>query len=122
VALVINALWRRYAPPMPSAIGWVLTVTFVLLSGVIFRAGSLDVAWNIFQGLGASLNLERGKHLLSLAIVPLIAFVLPSSQDIIAYLTQRPRPWLFVLAGFILLVILIDLGERNVVGFGYFKF
>ncbi len=122
VALVVNALWRRYGPGMPSAIGWVLTVTFVLLSGVIFRAGSLDVAWNIFQGLGASLNLERGKHLLSLAIVPLIAFVLPSSQDIIAYLTERPRPWLFVLAGIILLVILIDLGERNVVGFGYFKF
>jgi len=122
VALVINALWRRFAPAMPSAVGWVLTVTFVLLSGVIFRAGSLDVAWNIFQGFGAALNLDRGKHLLSLAVVPMIAFVLPSTQDIIGYLTQRPRPWMFVLAGFTLLVILIDLGERNVVGFGYFKF
>lgn len=122
VGLVINALWRRFGPAMPSALGWVLTVVFVLLSGVIFRAGSLDVAWNIFQGLGAALNLERGKHLLSLAIVPLIAFVLPASQDIIAWGTQKPRPWLFALAGFALLVVLIDLGERNVVGFGYFKF
>jgi len=47
---------------------------------------------------------------------------LPASQDIIAGLTKRPRPWLFVLAGFILFVILLDLGERNVAGFGYFNF
>jgi hypothetical protein len=107
---------------MPTLLGWALTVMFVLLTGVIFRATSLDAALNIFQGLGYALNLDRGKHLLSLAIVPLIAFLSPSSQDIIAWLTRRPRPWLFVLAGFILFVILLDLGERNVAGFGYFNF
>jgi hypothetical protein len=107
---------------MPAPAGWALTVIFVLLTGVIFRAGSLDAAWNIFQGLGVGLNLERGKHLLSLVIVPMIAFVLPASQDIIAFLTRRPRPWLFVLAGITMLFILLDLGERNVVGFGYFNF
>jgi len=121
-ALVINGLWRRHGFAIPSWIAWTLTVIFVLLTGVIFRAGSLDVALNIFQGFGAALNLERGRHLLSLAIGPMIAFVLPASQDIIAALTRRPRPWLFALAGFVLLIILIDLGERNVVGFGYFKF
>jgi D-alanyl-lipoteichoic acid acyltransferase DltB (MBOAT superfamily) len=121
-ALVLCAIWRRYGPRMPAPAGWALTVIFVLLTGVIFRAGSLDAAWNIFQGLGVGLNLERGKHLLSLVIVPMIAFVLPASQDIIAFLTRRPRPWLFVLAGITMLFILLDLGERNVVGFGYFKF
>jgi hypothetical protein len=94
----------------------------VLLTGVIFRAGSLDVAWNIFQGLAVTPNLERGKHLLSLLYVPAIAVALPASQDVIAFLTSRPRPWLFALAGFTLLIILLDLGERNVVGFGYFNF
>jgi alginate O-acetyltransferase complex protein AlgI len=122
VALVVAALWRRHGPRMPAPLGWALTVMFVLLSGVIFRATSLEAAMNIFQGLGYALNLDRGKHLLSLAIVPLIAFLLPASQDIIAWLTQRPRPSLFVLAGLILFVILLDLGERNVAGFGYFNF
>jgi hypothetical protein len=121
-ALVVAALWRRHGPRMPTLLGRALTVMFVLLTGVIFRATSLDAALNIFQGLGYALNLDRGKHLLSLAIVPLIAFLSPSSQDIIAWLTRRPRPWLFVLAGFILFVILLDLGERNVAGFGYFNF
>ena len=103
-------------------LGWALTVIFVLVTGVIFRAASLHAALNIFEGLGHSLDLERGKHLLSLAIVPLFAFLLPASQDIIAYLTRRPRPWLFVLNGLTLFVILLDLGERNIAGFGYFNF
>jgi len=50
-ALVICALWRRYGPRMPSFLGWALTVAFVLLTGVIFRAGTLEAAWRIFQGL-----------------------------------------------------------------------
>ena len=95
---------------------------FVLASGVLFPAVSLPSAWNIFQGLAYLPSLERGKHLLSLLIVPAFAFALPASQDMIAFLTRRPRPWLFVLTGFALLVILLDLGERNVVGFGYFNF
>jgi len=122
IALVICALWRRYGSAMPALAGWALTVVFVLLTGVIFRAGTLDAAWNIFQGLAEAPNLERGKHLLSLLIVPVIAFVAPASQDIVAFLTRRPQPWLFALAGLILLIILLDLGERNVVGFGYFNF
>ena len=42
---------------------------FVLLTGVIFRAGTPDAAWNIFQGLAAPPNLERrhcGRSILSL--------------------------------------------------------
>jgi hypothetical protein len=122
IALVVCMLWRRYGPRLPVFVGWALTLVLVLLTGVIFRAGSLDVAWNIFQGLAVTPNLERGKHLLSLLIVPAIAVALPASQDVIAFLTRRPRPWLFVGAGLILLIILLDLGERNVVGFGYFNF
>src|ERR1700722_15671134 len=68
IALVICSLWRRYGPRLPSWLGWALTVSFVLLTGVIFRASSLDGAFNIFQGLAVAPNLERGWHLLPLAI------------------------------------------------------
>src|SRR6185312_8854202 len=46
VALVVCAVWRRYGPRLPWIVGWVLTVIFVLATGVIFRAGSLQSAWN----------------------------------------------------------------------------
>jgi alginate O-acetyltransferase complex protein AlgI len=122
VALVICALWRRYCPRLPALLGWALTVIFVLLTGVIFRASNLDTAFNIFQGLAVSPNLERGWHLLPLVISPLMAVLLPASQDVIALLMRRPRPWLAALIGFGLLVILVSLGEGSVNGFAYFKF
>jgi alginate O-acetyltransferase complex protein AlgI len=121
-ALVTCALWRRYGPKLPSPLGWALTVIFVLLTGVIFRAGTLAAAFYIFQGLAVPPNLEGGRHLLPLVIVPLMAFLLPASQDIVALLTRRPRPWLAALTGTGLLCILIEMGERDVSGFAYFKF
>jgi len=75
-ALVICALWRRYGPPMPSLLGWALTVAFVLLTGVIFRAGTLEAAWHIFQGLAVPPDLGR-KYLTAFYIVPLLACCLP---------------------------------------------
>ena len=122
IALVSCSLWRRYGPRLPSWLGWALTVSFVLLTGVIFRASSLDGAFNIFQGLAVAPNLERGRHLWPLVIAPLMAFLLPASQDVIALLLRRPRPWLAALIGFGLLVILVSLGEGSVNGFAYFKF
>jgi alginate O-acetyltransferase complex protein AlgI len=121
-ALVTCALWRRYGPKLPSLLGWALTVIFVLVTGVIFRAGTLDAAFNIFQGLAVSPDLERGRHLLPLVIIQLMAFLLPASQDIIALLTRRPRPWLAALVGFGLLAIVVGIGGRDVSGFAYFRF
>ena len=121
-ALVLCSLWRRFGPRLPSLLGWALTVMFVLVTGVIFRAGALDAAWHIFQGLAVPLNLERGSQFAPLVIVPLIAFLLPASQDIIALLTRRPRTWLAALLGVGLLALLIELGDQNVHEFVYFKF
>jgi alginate O-acetyltransferase complex protein AlgI len=121
-ALVICSLWRRYGVRLPSLLGWALTVMFVILTSVIFRAGTLDAALHIFQGLAVPPNLERGRHLAPIFIVLLVAFLLPASQDIIEMLTRRPRPWLAALVGLGLLALLIELGERNVNGFAYFYF
>jgi alginate O-acetyltransferase complex protein AlgI len=121
-ALVLCSLWRRYGPRIPSLIGWALTVMFVLVTGVIFRAGTLEAAWHIFGGFGVVPHLERGRHLGPLFIVPLVAFLLPASQDIIELLTRRPRPWLAALLGVGILVLLIEIGEQNVYEFAYYKF
>lgn len=121
-ALVLCSFWRRYCPKLPSLLGWALTVVFVLVTGVIFRAGTLDAAWHIFQGLSAPLNFERGRHLLPLVIIPLVALLLPASQDIIERLTRRPKPWLAALLGVAMLALLVELGEQDVHEFVYFKF
>ncbi|MGH6754547.1 MAG: MBOAT family O-acyltransferase [Bradyrhizobium sp.] len=119
-ALVVCALWRRYGPGMPSLLGWALTVMFVLLTGVVFRAGTLEAAWHIFQGLAIPPDPGR-KYVTAIYIVPLFA-LLPASQGIIELLTRRPRPWLAALVGVGLLALLIELGGRNANGFAYFYF
>jgi hypothetical protein len=57
-----------------------------------------------------------------IVIAALIAFLLPASQDIVARLTARPRPVLAAGLGVVLLLLLIELGDRNVHEFVYFKF
>jgi D-alanyl-lipoteichoic acid acyltransferase DltB (MBOAT superfamily) len=122
LALVACALWRRYGPEFPSWLGWALTVLFVLATGVIFRAGSLEAAWHVFSGLVSPLPLERGRHLWPLIAAPLFAFLLPASQDVIAMLTRRPKPWLAGLLGIGLFALLLHMGGRDLHEFVYFKF
>src|SRR5258707_15700448 len=50
-ALVFVSIWRRYGAPLPSLLGWALTLAFVLLTGVIFRTASLEAAARIYEGL-----------------------------------------------------------------------
>jgi hypothetical protein len=121
-ALVFCSLWRRYCPRLPSLLGWALTVIFVLLTGVIFRAGTLDAAWHVFQGLAIPPNLGRGKQLAPILVVPLIAFLLPASQDIVAWLTARPRPVLAGLLGIGILALFLEIGDQQLYEFIYFQF
>jgi D-alanyl-lipoteichoic acid acyltransferase DltB (MBOAT superfamily) len=121
-ALVVCSLWRRYCPKLPSLIGWVLTVVFVLLTGVIFRAGTLDAAWHIFQGLAIPPDLSRVRRLLPIFVAVLAAFLFPASQDIVARLSSRPRPVVAGLLGIGILALLVELGDQEVYEFLYFEF
>jgi alginate O-acetyltransferase complex protein AlgI len=122
VALLVCSLWRRYGPRLPALLGWMLTVGVVLLTGVIFRAGTLDAAWHVFQGLGTLPDLSRVRHLLPIIVAALAACLLPASQDIIELLTRKPRPLLAGLLGIAMLALLIELGDQDVYEFVYFKF
>jgi alginate O-acetyltransferase complex protein AlgI len=121
-ALVVCSLWRRYCWKLPALLGWALTVSVVLLTGVIFRAGTLEAAWHVFQGLSIAPDLQRTRHLVPILAAPLIACLLPASQDIVARLTSKPRPVLAGLLGIGILVLLIEIGDRDVHEFVYFKF
>ncbi|WP_234679978.1 MBOAT family O-acyltransferase [Bradyrhizobium monzae] len=122
VAQVVCSLWRRYGPRIPSWLGWALTVLFVLATGVIFRAGSVEAAWHVFTGLVQPLPLARGKHLWPLIVAPMFAFLLPASQDIVAFFTRRPSPWLAGVLGICLFALLLHMGGRDLHEFVYFKF
>jgi D-alanyl-lipoteichoic acid acyltransferase DltB (MBOAT superfamily) len=121
-ALVVCSLWRRYCPKLPWLVGWALTVALVLLTAVIFRAGTLDAAQRIFEGLLTMPDLSRLRRLSPIFIGMLIAFLFPASQDFVAWLTKRPRSWVALLLGIAVLAILIPVGDREANEFIYFQF
>lgn len=121
VAIVFATVWSRRMPSPPAIVGWAVTVAFFVLSGVLFRAGSLDAAWHVFAGLsdlpGANFH---GRNTLILAA--LCAVLLPSSHEICRRLTERPSLALPAALAASLTVVFVLLGEANNVPFIYFQF
>jgi alginate O-acetyltransferase complex protein AlgI len=121
-ALVIVSLWRRYCPRLPVLLGWALTAAFVLLTCVIFRAGSMEAAMNIYRGLAQLPDLERTVRSVPIIAAALCAFLLPASQDIVARLTERPKIGIAAVLGLAAVAILVELGDRDAYEFVYFQF
>ena len=121
-ALLIAALWRRHGPRIPALIGWALTVAVVLMTGVIFRASSVDAAWHVFQGLATFPEAGRVLRAAPIIVAALIAFLAPASQDIATRLTAQPRAAIAAVLGLAALALIIELGDRDSYEFVYFQF
>ncbi len=122
VAIVFALGWRRILPSPPKPVGWAATIGFFLSSGVIFRTPNLGAAWNIYAGLATL----PAVHMLSKAWIlwlgMLLAFVLPSTQDICNRINARPPAWVPAAFGLIGLGILVQLGGNQSYDFIYFRF
>ncbi|MGE0037969.1 MAG: MBOAT family protein [Xanthobacteraceae bacterium] len=121
-ALVIVSLWRRHGPRLPSSLGWALTAAFVLLTCVIFRAGSMEAAMNIYRGLADLPDFGQIVRAVPIIAAALCAFLLPASQDIVDRLTERPRGAIAAGLGVLAVIILVQLGDRDAYEFVYFQF
>lgn len=67
LALVWLQLWRRLGLELPSGVGWAITLGFVMLAWVPFRADGLPRAFDLYAGLvglhGAGLSSEMALRL-----------------------------------------------------------
>ena len=122
VAVVIVSLWRRYGWRMPDLIGWALMMAFVLPLGVLFRAGSLEAAWHVYQGFAVAPNLDLLKVAIPIFISGFVAVALPASQDIVMWINERPRTIAAAALGFVAVALLVELGDRDAYEFVYFQF
>jgi alginate O-acetyltransferase complex protein AlgI len=122
VAIVVALAWRRYAIRLPDAIGWLLTILFFLLSGIVFRAGTLDAAWHLYAGLLVlpDAKLLGRSWILGLAIA--CATLLPSSRELCTRINKRPRMIVAVALGLVCIAITVLLGGDESYEFIYFKF
>jgi alginate O-acetyltransferase complex protein AlgI len=121
LAIACAVLWSRALPGVPAVVGWAATAIFSILSFVIFRAGSMQAAWHVYEGL-MILPQYRLEGRNAVLIAAACAFLLPSTFEICRRLTAAPRLAVPAGLGVAMVAVLVALGERQSYQFIYFQF
>ena len=121
--LAANHLWTRAGMRMPAWIGWLVTMLFVIVGWVLFRAPDFATAWHILGSM-AGLHGIGSLHLRNAVVFWAaigIALIGPSSQRAALGLL-RPSPWIAVPAAAAFVFLLFLTGGRVPSEFIYFQF
>ena len=120
LGLGLGVLWRRAGLRMPLVVGWLLTFVFVMLTWVLFRAGTFDVALKMFKALFGFAELGRGFKWRSIAVAALVATIGPTAWAFV----HRLPPWRSIAVAFaiVLVVVLFKIGDDANYEFIYFQF
>lgn len=123
LALAANHGWRRLGLTMPRALGWALTLLFVVAAWVLFRAPDFATAQRVLAGMAGLHGIGHVKvaNAAVVALAAAVALLGPTSQDA-ALRLLRPTPWLAVPAGLALAALVLLAGGRVPNEFIYFQF
>ena len=121
-AIVFATLWQRYLPSPPLPASWAATVSFFLLAAVLFRAGTLQTAFNVYQGLTIAPSIDRLIEADSFVLAAACAILLPASHAIALRLTKRPRPIIAIVLALVGVAVLLEIGSQESYEFIYFQF
>ncbi len=123
IGLLVCRFWQHYGPPLPALAAWAITLTFVVLLFVLFRAADLAAAGNMFAGLmgqGGLGALWPVATLVPILIAGAIAlFKVPTYEW-----AMRIQPSLPVAIGFVAIAVfaVLEVGQGAPVSFIYFQF
>jgi D-alanyl-lipoteichoic acid acyltransferase DltB (MBOAT superfamily) len=122
VGLIVCRFWQKLNRPMPWVAGWLVTMLFVVVGWVLFRAADFSTAASIIVSLFGGHGFGgRVSNLGLLMIAAAVSLFLPSAHEI---RNSRPLPWpgiaaaTAILAGFCVL----EVGRGPPLSFIYFQF
>jgi alginate O-acetyltransferase complex protein AlgI len=123
LAIVGSRAWALTGIRLPAVAGWALTMLFVIIGWVLFRASDFDAAALVLAGMagqGATSGVPAEGWIL-IAIGAACAVFGPTN---IAWAEQKlaPRAWVAVLGGFALFVVTLRVGQGRGLDFIYFQF
>lgn len=121
--LVVCTLWERYGRSMPAPAGWALTMLFVLVGWVLFRAADFAAAGTMLAamaGFGNAAGYDPPR-LAVMGIAALLAVTGPPSLDFVQRQLPRWRAAAVVFASLAVLCVL-EVGQGQPVTFIYFQF
>jgi D-alanyl-lipoteichoic acid acyltransferase DltB (MBOAT superfamily) len=123
LAIVGSRVWGLTGIRVPPLAGWTLTMLFVVVGWVLFRAETFASAWRVLAGMAGQgaggANPAEGWAFVAIGA----AFALFGPTNI-AWADRRlaPRVSLAVLAAFALFVVTLRVGQGRGLDFIYFQF
>ena len=128
--LIINRVWTLTKLPMPTLVGWALTMLFVLLGWVLFRSPDAETYMNFYRGLfsfgelfaaGGAQAAGAAPNAAILLIAVLTVLFAPTSQDVV-FKKLAPRKATAAALGVGAGALAIMIGGGASVEFIYFQF
>jgi D-alanyl-lipoteichoic acid acyltransferase DltB (MBOAT superfamily) len=122
IGLVVCRFWQRLERPMPAALGWLVTMAFVLAGWVLFRAADFATAASILaslvglHGSGGTFG-EPGL----IIVAALISALVPSAHEI-KDRARWPRPAFAAAAAVLAAYCVLEVGRGPPLSFIYFRF
>ena len=120
--LVVCHAWQGLRRPLPLPVAWLLTMLFVVVGWVLFRAPDFATAGNVLAGMvgagGMGGSLARPLTMLAAVAVALLG---PTSLEFIDRHLPARRP---VAAAFAVLAVvcILEVGKGQPISFIYFQF
>jgi alginate O-acetyltransferase complex protein AlgI len=121
IGLTVCRFWQRLGRPLPSAMAWAITMLFVLVGWVAFRAASLANARDILRSM-MGLNGFGGsfQETTAIAVGILLSALVPSAHEIAGRL--KPQPAMAAALGLLSAWCILKVGAGAPLDFVYFRF
>ncbi|HZP10466.1 MBOAT family O-acyltransferase [Methyloceanibacter sp.] len=122
IGLLVCRFWQSYGVPLPSLVSWAVTMAFVVLLFVLFRAADLAAAERMLVGLAGEggLGTWSWSAVVPIAIAGSLAMIKVPSAELAMWI----RPTWPVAIGFVAVAVLciLEVGEGQPLSFIYFQF
>jgi len=122
MGLIVCRGWQQLKRPLPALAGWSLTMLFVLVGWIIFRATNFSAAGSILMSLSGAGGMSGTLQKVPLLVAAALASALiPSAHEIMNRLIT-PRPLFAFGAAALAVCCILEVGRGPPLNFIYFQF
>jgi alginate O-acetyltransferase complex protein AlgI len=122
IGLVVCRAWQRSGLKLPLIAAWAMTMAFVLIGWVIFRASSFAAAGSMLHSMSGLRGLSGGLEEPGLLLASAMTSVLVPSAHQLKDRFLQPNFALAAGAAILAIICIFDVGGGSPINFIYFQF